>query len=89
MKPIKQQNFGGCNAGITDGSDLWRTTFRWTQFHEEWLGHSGNVEVITSTIWEAAVLVLVVGRTYDVYRWDYLRWYDTYMPSFMTIGSEI
>jgi hypothetical protein len=31
-----------------------------TKFHVGWFGHSGNIKVITSTIWEAAVLVLLL-----------------------------
>lgn len=32
-----------------------------TKFHEDWFGHSGNIKVITSTISEAARLVLLKG----------------------------
>jgi hypothetical protein len=60
-----------------------------TKFHEDWLGNPGNIKAITSAIWEAAVLALLMGRIYDVCRWDELRWHDTYIPSFMTIGSGI
>jgi hypothetical protein len=60
-----------------------------TKFHEDCLWHSGNMKVIASTIWEAAVLVLLMARIYGVSRWGYLRWHDTYIPSFMTIGSGI
>jgi hypothetical protein len=44
-----------------------------TKFHEEWFGHSGNGNVITSTIREAAVFVLLMGRVYDRYSLDDLR----------------
>jgi hypothetical protein len=27
-------------------------------------------------IWEAAMLLLLMGRMYDICRWDDLRWYD-------------
>jgi hypothetical protein len=47
-----------------------------TEFHEDWLGHSGNIKVITSTIWEAAVLVLLTGAIYEVRCLDGLRWHD-------------
>jgi hypothetical protein len=33
------------------------------------------------------VIILLMGRIYDIYRWDYLRWHDTYVPSVKTIGS--
>jgi uncharacterized protein involved in cysteine biosynthesis len=29
-----------------------------TKFHDDWLGHLGNIKVIISTIWETVVLVL-------------------------------
>jgi hypothetical protein len=31
MKSIKQNNFGGCSIGITDGSDLGSAPLRWPQ----------------------------------------------------------
>jgi hypothetical protein len=31
-----------------------------TKFHEDWFKNS-NIKVITSTIWEASVLVLMIG----------------------------
>jgi hypothetical protein len=51
--------------------------------------HVKYTKVIISTIWEASVFVLLMGRVYDVCRWDDVRWHDTYIPSFMTIGSGI
>jgi hypothetical protein len=97
VKSIKQYNLEGCSVGITDGSYLWstRTALRWprhdirTKFHQNWFRHSGNIKVIISTIWEAAVLVLLMGRICDVCRWDNLRWHDTHIPRFMKIGSGI
>jgi hypothetical protein len=81
MQSVKQYNFGGYNVGITDGSDLWGTALRWPQmawyaykFHEDWFGHSRNIKVITSTVWETAVLVLLMGVIYEVQHWDDLRW---------------
>jgi hypothetical protein len=47
------------------------------------------IKDITSTIWGAAVLVLLMGRIYDLCRWDDLRRHDTYIPSFMKIDSGI
>jgi hypothetical protein len=35
------------------------------------------------------VLVILLGRGYDVRCYDDLKWHDTYMPSFMIIGSNI
>jgi hypothetical protein len=58
-----------------------------TKFHEGWCGHSGSIKLITSTIWEAAVLVLLMGIINDVCRWVELRWHDTYVPR--TFGSAV
>jgi hypothetical protein len=33
-----------------------------TKFLEDVFGHSGNIKIITSTIWEVSVLVLLLGR---------------------------
>jgi hypothetical protein len=46
------------------------------KFHDYWFGNSGNIKVITSTIWEAAVLVLLTGSIHDVCHWDDLTWHD-------------
>jgi hypothetical protein len=47
-----------------------RDGLRWhdihTKFHEHWFRHAGNIKVITLTISEAAVLVLLMGMIYDV-----------------------
>jgi hypothetical protein len=55
-------------------------SFRWhatrTKLCEDWFGHSSNIKVTTSTIWEAVVLVLLMGGTYDVCRSDDLRRHD-------------
>jgi hypothetical protein len=37
-----------------------------TMFHEDWFGDSGNIKVITSTIWEAAILILLTESIYDI-----------------------
>jgi hypothetical protein len=47
-----------------------------TKFHKNWFGHSGNIQITTSAIWEATVLVLLTGGLYDVRRWNGLRWHD-------------
>jgi hypothetical protein len=46
--------------------------------HENWFGYSGYIKIITLTIREAAVLVLLMGRVYDVCHRDGLRWHDIY-----------
>jgi hypothetical protein len=60
-----------------------------TKFHEDWSRNSGNIKVITTTIGEAAVLVLLMGRIYDICRLYDLRWHDTHKPSFIAIDSGI
>jgi hypothetical protein len=50
---------------------------------------SGNIKVIILTTWEAAVIVLLMERMYDICRSDDLSWHDTCVPSIMTIGSGI
>jgi hypothetical protein len=60
-----------------------------TKFYENCFGHSGNIKVITSTILEAVVLALLMGRIYDVCRCDDLRCHDINIPSLMMIGSVI
>jgi hypothetical protein len=35
-----------------------------------------------NTIWEAAVLVLLIGVIYKVHRWDHLTWHDTHTKCF-------
>jgi hypothetical protein len=35
-----------------------------------------NITVITSTSWESAMLVLLMGDTYELCRWDGLKWRD-------------
>jgi hypothetical protein len=59
------------------------------KFHEDWFEHLGNIKALTSTIWEAEVLVLLMGTIYEVRRWDGLRWHDICIPSPMAIGSGI
>jgi hypothetical protein len=52
-----------------------------TKFHDDRFGHSSNVKGITSTIWEAAVLVLLMERMYEIYRLDDLRCHDIHIKS--------
>jgi hypothetical protein len=47
-----------------------------TKFHEDWLGHSSNIKVITSTVWEAVVLALLLRGIYYILRWHGFRWRD-------------
>jgi hypothetical protein len=54
---------------------MWRDIH--TKFHEDRHKCSSNINVITETIWEAAVLVLLMGR--DIWntplRWAKMAWY--------------
>jgi hypothetical protein len=47
-----------------------------TKFHDDRFRHSSNIAVIIWTIWEAAVLVLLMGQINEERRWDGLRWHD-------------
>jgi hypothetical protein len=40
---------------------------------------TGNIKVITSTDWEAVVLVLLMRWIYDVRHWDGIIWHDIYV----------
>jgi hypothetical protein len=67
-------NLKNCSVGIIDGMSYnvyLRNGFRWhdihIQFHEDQFRHSSNINVITSTIREAAVLVLLMGGIYKVF----------------------
>jgi hypothetical protein len=53
----------------------------YNKFNEEWIGQV----VLKLLLWQAAVLVLLTGRK----DWDDLRTHDTYIPSFIMIGSRI
>jgi hypothetical protein len=44
-----------------------------TEFHEEYFRHSGNIKVITITIREVVLLVLLMGRISQVSLRDILR----------------
>jgi hypothetical protein len=83
---IKRYNLGGCIVGITAGSDLWSTPLRWPQMvlytcQDSWrlVRRSDNIKVISSTIWESSMLVLLTGNVYDVWHWDNLKWHDMYI----------
>lgn len=62
----------GRSVAITEESDLRSKPLRYrdicTKYHEEWLGHSGNNEVISSASWEDALLVSPIGVIYTVQR---------------------
>jgi hypothetical protein len=45
---------------------------RWHDIHDKWFRHSNNIKVITSTIWKAAILILLTGGIYEVHIWDSL-----------------
>jgi hypothetical protein len=45
-------------------------------FHDNLFRHSSNIKVTTSTISEAAVLILLMGMIYEIRFGDGLRWHD-------------
>jgi hypothetical protein len=53
-----------------------------TKFHDDWFRHSSNVKLITSVVWEAALLVLLMGRIYEV-RFEMASCDMLCVPSFM------
>jgi hypothetical protein len=80
----------GFSVGITDWRNLQSTPLVWplvawyTEFHDDRFRHLSNIQVSILTIWEAAVLVLLMGHKYRhtdwredvVSHWDGLRCYD-------------
>jgi hypothetical protein len=46
--------------------------------HEDWFWHSGNIKVITSTVWEVVVLVYLREGFLKYRLWDGLRLHDNY-----------
>jgi hypothetical protein len=59
-----------------------------TRIHDNWFRHSSNIKVVTLTISEAALLVLLMGGIYEV-AIEVASCGMIYIPSFMTIGSGI
>jgi hypothetical protein len=57
------------------GIHCWKCLI-WQGFHTNWYRHSNNNMVITSTIWEASLLVLLIEGTYKVCCWNSLGWHD-------------
>jgi hypothetical protein len=80
---IKTIKFIYCSIDTSDGS----VHIKWhdihTKFYKNWFGHSGNIKVVASTIWEAAVLVLLMWKIYDVCDWDVMTYaYQVHNPWF-------
>jgi hypothetical protein len=69
------KKFRDCDVGITVGRDLWNAPFKWTQhnirvytkIHDDRFRHLTNVTVISATILESVILVLLVEGIYEVY----------------------
>jgi hypothetical protein len=59
-----------------------------TEFHEDWYRRSRQYYGFASAIWEAVMLVLLTGGSYQVHRWHGLRWHDEHTEFQMT-GSGI
>jgi hypothetical protein len=47
-----------------------------SKFSDNRFRHTSNTNVITSTIWEASVLVLMSARIYEIRRWGGPRWHN-------------
>jgi hypothetical protein len=67
---FRLRNLRGRDIGITDGRDRFR--------------NFSNITVITATIWEAVMLVLLIEGIYEVSR-DMSSCVITFIPSFMKI----
>jgi hypothetical protein len=50
-----------------------------TKFHDEPIGHLRNIKAIARNIWEAAVLVLLMGGFYEVPYVDGLKCHDIHI----------
>jgi hypothetical protein len=59
-----------------------------TESHDDQFRHSSNIEGITSTVWEAVVLVLLVRGIYNVRHWDGVSGM-IFLPSIMKIGTGL
>jgi hypothetical protein len=57
-----------------------------TKFHDEGFRHLKNITVITATIWEAVMLVLLIEGIYAV---EMASCDVIYIPSFMKIDTGV
>jgi hypothetical protein len=46
------------------------------KFHDDRLGHLSKITIITETIWDAVILVLLMARIFYVRRWDGFMWHN-------------
>jgi hypothetical protein len=59
--------------------DVHRRNYKHTKFHKDWFWHSGNIKVITSTICQLGVFILIVKRIYEVRCWNGFSWSEKLM----------
>jgi hypothetical protein len=69
------------SVGITDWGDLWSTAVRWHDVHtmspDDRFRHSGNNDkIISSSMSESTMLVLLMWGIYEAHCWGDLRWHD-------------
>jgi hypothetical protein len=57
-----------------------------TKIHDDRLKHLSNIEAISSAIWEAAILVLLLGGICEIFHWDGSSGM-IHTPSFIKISS--
>jgi hypothetical protein len=83
------------SVGFTDERDLGYMPMRWpqahyihTKFHDHPFRNSSNIKVITSTIWEAVMLVLFRGGIYEVCL-KMASYCMIWRLSFMRIGTGV
>jgi hypothetical protein len=72
IKSVKQHNLRGFSVVTTDGSGVWSAVDMgsdvYIKFYDDRFRNSHNIKVITATIWEAAVLLLLMRGIYEVHR---------------------
>jgi hypothetical protein len=59
-----------------------------TKFDDDRFRHLSTITVITATIWEAVILVLLIEATME-YAVEMASWGMIYIPSFMKIGAGV
>jgi hypothetical protein len=81
-------NLRSCSVGTSDEMDF--LIFRWhgsrwhdiyTKSFDDQFRYSSNNKGVTTTIWEAVMLVLMMKGICDGRRWDGHRWHDIHTKS--------
>jgi hypothetical protein len=73
------ERFTKCSIDMTSGGMTYMRSFKSIGF-----GHSSNIKVVASTVWEAVVSVFLKRKFCDIWPLDCLRWHDIYTKSVQT-----